>query len=54
MSDLGRVIFSPSSREEVIWRSRREQEADRLALCVSRSIVCMHDKEKVKAELRGQ
>lgn len=29
MSALGRVMFSPRSREEVIWRSSREQDGDR-------------------------
>lgn len=49
MSDWGRVMFSPRSREEVIWRSRREQEADRVELCVSRNTVYMHEiNEKLK------
>lgn len=28
MSAFGKVMFSPSSREEMIWRSRRKQDAD--------------------------
>lgn len=29
MSAFGKVMFSPRSREEMIWRSRRKQDADR-------------------------
>uniref|UniRef100_A0A3Q0RIC6 Uncharacterized protein n=1 Tax=Amphilophus citrinellus TaxID=61819 RepID=A0A3Q0RIC6_AMPCI len=29
MREFGKLMFSPRSREEVIWRRRREQEADR-------------------------
>lgn len=42
ISEFGSVMFSPKSSEEMIWRRRREQGADRDELRISCKTVCQH------------